>query len=176
MWKLKKKKGARTRDRQVNKFKNNNHTIVLCLSCVPFWNTAECEEVSHFNQLPQWKKSLFEDGLFPSIIQRGPKVFHFQSNIHLCTKKKKKIWNSSTMTALGHAQKQRALCLFFSWLLGLKPFRWIRRERIQSAGIAAFVLRPGFVSQLNPSSTKSGYNLETYIQYTNYNQQHGHRP
>lgn len=36
-------------------------------------------------------------------------------------------------------------------------------EGRQSAGLAAFVLRREFVSQLNPSSTKSGYNLETHI-------------
>lgn len=76
------------------------------------------------------------------------------------------------MTDLGHAQKQRALFLFVDddWdeTLSLNS-----GEEIQSAGLAAFVLRLEFVSQLNPSSTKSGYNLETYIQYTNYNQRHG---
>lgn len=87
MWKLKKKK---KRDRQVNKFKNYNHTIVLCLFCVPFWNTAECEEVSHFNQLLQWKRVCSRMDRLQVSYKEVPKSF--QSVIHLCRKKKVPRW------------------------------------------------------------------------------------
>lgn len=128
----------RKRDRRVNKLKNYNHTRVLCLSCVPFWNTAECEEVSHFNQLLHWKRVCSRMDCLQVSYKEVPKSFVF-SPLSTCVQKKK-IRNSSMMTDVGHARKQRAL---FSFSLA---DHWDRTlslnsgEGIQSAGLAAFVL------------------------------------
>lgn len=120
MWKLK-KRGEK--DRQVNKFKNYNQTTVLCLSCVPFWNTAECEEVSHFNQLLRWKRVCSRMDCLQVSNEEVPKSFNFQFVIHLCTKIQKQFrddWCRPQTKSEGHF----FLCLNSS-LLGEKPFSWI---------------------------------------------------
>lgn len=170
---VKTQKKKEKKERHVNKFKKYNPTKVLCSSCVPFWNTAECEEVSHFNQLLQWISvcSMVDRRRLSN--EEFPKSFIFSLS-STCVQRFRHI---SMTTDVGHRQNRRALFFFFFSKRsnpGTNPLVELRGEghSLDSGGDSGFsslLVCQEFVSQLNSTSTQLSTNLTTYIQYINYN-------
>lgn len=133
---------------------------VMSLSCVPFWNTAECEEVSHFNQLLQWIRVCSGDGPSFSVHDKDfPKSFVFSSSA-TCAQRFR---HSSLTTDVGHRQNRRALFSKHS-NLGMNPCveleeRGHSLDLGRDRGFSSLLVCQEFVSQLNPFSTQSSINL-----------------
>lgn len=121
---------------------------------MPFWNTAECEEVSHFNQLLQWIKVCSRmDPLSP--YDREEVLLSVYSLSSGCVRI---LRHCSMTTAAGHRQSKGTFHCG-----GARNGQDLGSKGVGGDGGSSLLVYQEFVSQLNPITTQSSTNLAIYI-------------